>query len=332
MEIVLVRLSALGDVVHTWPLAVALRGARPEARLTWVVEAPLAPLVEGHPAVDRMVTTATKRWRRRPLASDTRQEVAALRASFADRPELCIDAQGLAKSALVARLTGAPRRVGLARAWRRELVAGLAYTETIPAHNGHVVARNLELVRALGVAPPTTTPCPDGAWLRARLPRGGTSHGRAVILPGAGNPRKLLPVTVLAALARQLSAAGLPVCVAWGPAERVRAEAVARAAGGTAEVAPPTDLLELTELLAGAAVVVGNDTGPVHLAASLGTPTVAVFTTTSPERNRPLGHQVAVISAVDPAGRPRGGGSRVPAQRSVEAGELTEAALALAAR
>ncbi len=327
MEIVLVRLSALGDVVHTWPLAVALREACPEARLTWVVEAPLAPLVEGHPAVDRVVTSATRRWRSHPFAASTRGEIAALRAHFEEPPELCIDAQGVAKSALVTRWTGARQRVGLARPWRRELLAGLAYTGTVPAHDGHVVARNLELVRAVGCVPPAVAPPPDGRWLLEHLPPVGVDGPLAVLLPGAGRPGKLLPVSVLATIARNLRDAGLAVSVVWGPAEQARAGDVVAAAGGAAVAAPPTDLGELVARLGAATLVIGSDTGPVHLAASLGTPTVAVFTTTSPDRNGPLGPRVAVVSGVDPSHIPRGGASRVPTLRAVTAKEITQAAL-----
>ena len=95
MRIVLVRLSALGDIVHTWPLAAALREASPDSHLTWVVEAPFAPLVDSHPAVDAVITTATRRWRRSPFSARTRAEVAALKSRFAElAPNLAIDSQG----------------------------------------------------------------------------------------------------------------------------------------------------------------------------------------------------------------------------------------------
>ena len=132
MRVVLVRLSSLGDIVHTWPLAVAMRAARPEMHLTWVVEEPFRPLVEGHPAVDRVLTVTTRRWRRRPLAGRTRAEIAVLRGRFSElAPDLAIDSQGVLKSALITRCTGARKRIGLRRPWRREVLAGLAYTDTL---------------------------------------------------------------------------------------------------------------------------------------------------------------------------------------------------------
>ena len=95
MRIVLIRLSALGDIVHTWPLAAALRSAEPKAHLTWVVEEPLAPLVEGHPAVDAIVTVATGRWRKHPFSRSTRAEIAVFKTRLHElQPDLAIDAQG----------------------------------------------------------------------------------------------------------------------------------------------------------------------------------------------------------------------------------------------
>ena len=86
MRIVLIRLSALGDIVHTWPLAVAIRAALPRGHLTWIVEEPLAPLVEDHPAVDAVLTVATGRWRKQPFSSRTRAEIAAFRSRVHESP------------------------------------------------------------------------------------------------------------------------------------------------------------------------------------------------------------------------------------------------------
>lgn len=334
MRLVLVRLSALGDVVHTWPLAVAVRAARPDLHLTWVVEEPLRPLVEGHPAVDAVIGISSRRWRRHPFAATTRSEVAVLRSRLQElAPDLVVDVQGTLKSALVVRASRAPRRVGLARPWRREAVAGMAYTETVAGcrDRRHVVATNLELVRALGLEPPPETPAPDGRWLVARQPPEETAAvgRRAVLLPGAGAADKVLSVATLAEVAQRLAAHGLGVTVAWGPGEQERAAAVAAAAGDVATVAPPTDIPALARLLAGAALVVGADTGPVHLAASLGTPTVAVFLATDWRRNGPLGERVRVVAAAEPSNRGPTGSARARQVRMPAGAEIAEAAAAL---
>ncbi len=330
MRIVLIRLSALGDIVHTWPLAVAIRSARPRAHLCWIVEEPLAPLVAGHPAVDAVLTVATGRWRKRPFSSRTRAEVAAFKSRVHElQPDLSIDAQGTLKSGLITRWCKAPRRVGLARPWRRETVAGLAYTETLPGSSGqrHVIATNLELVRSVGGDPPARPTSPDGRWLLdgVRTDRSNsTGRDYSVVLPGAGQPEKILSASILADTARYLVSSGMDVVVAWGPSERDRAREIVELSGPGVHLAPPTDLIELTTLLGSAAVVVGGDTGPVHLAASLGVPTLAVFLTTDPERNGPAGERVGVVSGAA-AGRGSGGSATTGQARSVAASEICTA-------
>lgn len=329
MRIVLVRLSALGDIVHTWPLAEAIRAARPDAHLTWAVEEPLAPLVDGHPAVDSVIATATGRWRKRPFSARTRANIATLKTRFRElEPNLVIDAQGTLKSALVTRWTTAPRRVGLARGWRRELVAGCALTETIAGSRDHphVVATNLELVRAVGGEPPGALPAPDGTWLLddTEPVDGGWSHPYAVLLPGAGQPEKILSTSTLAETARHLVNLGTETVVAWGPSEERRAQQIVAESGPGVHLAPPTDLLELARLLGAAKVVIGGDTGPVHLAASLGVPTLGVFLTTDPERNGPVGPAVGIVSGAAP-GRGPGGSATTGAAREVAGDEICAA-------
>jgi heptosyltransferase-1 len=331
MRIILVRLSALGDIVHTWPLAVAIREARPDAHLSWVVEAPLAPLVEGHPAVDAVLTTATRRWRSGPFTARTRAEVGAFKSRVRElQPDLTIDAQGTFKSAVVTRWSGAPRRVGIARPWRREAIASLAYTDTLPGSldHPHVVATNLELVRAVGGDPPPEPTPPDGRWLlaaaSASAPVWPWQEPIAVVLPGAGQPEKILPPSTLAEIAQHLVALNHSVVVAWGPSERDRAEEVVTLGGSGVHLAPPTNLLELTSLLGSARIVVGGDTGPVHLAASLDVPTLAVFLTTDPTRNGPMGAQVEIVSGAAP-GRGPGGSATTGRARDVSTGEVCAA-------
>ncbi|NOZ79136.1 MAG: lipopolysaccharide heptosyltransferase I [Acidobacteria bacterium] len=305
MWVVLVRLSALGDIVHTWPLAVSLKNAMPSLRLAWVVEERLAPLVDGHPAVDATITVNTRRWRRRPWSPRTLREIRAIRQRLATLgPELCIDPQGVAKSAFMTFLSGASRRVGLARPWRREALAGLAYSEKIrvTATSSHVICTNLEFLKCLQVAPPDEPPAPDGRWLLSSsheaahaVPAPGTY---ALIFPTAGNPAKGIPASILAEVAKELVGRGLQVLIGWGPGEKDLAGDVAGRVGPGARIAPPTTLKDLARLAAGARLVIGGDTGPIHLAASLKTPTVGVFTATDPQRNRPLGAAVEIVSTV----------------------------------
>jgi heptosyltransferase-1 len=138
------------------------------------------------------------------------------------------------------------------------------------------------------------------------------------LLPGAGRPDKLLPADGLAAVARRSAAAGLQVLVLWGPDERDRAVAIVDRAAGDARLAPPTDLAGLVQVLAGASAAVGGDTGPIHLAASLGVPVLAVFTTTDWRRNGPLGTLVEVV-----AGAGDGDGGPTGSSRAARPGPVT---------
>jgi heptosyltransferase-1 len=322
----------MGDVVHTWPLAVALRATRPELHLTWVVERPLAPLVQDHPAVDSTIEVATRRWRRNLFSAETRSHIAILRTQLLElQPDLALDAQGVFKSALVAGLSRAPKRVGLARPWRRERLAGVAYTDTIRGSTAsrHVVATNLELVRAVGAAPPDTVPAPDGQWLLDALADAPPPIRREpqylALLPGAGRTEKIIPEPDLAGVAdHAVDEHGLTVQVVWGPGERGRAEAVVAHSGHGVHLAPPTDLHGLAQVLAGARAVVGGDTGPVHLAASFGVPTLAAFTATDWRRNGPLGPRVTVVSGAAIGDDGPTGSSRAARPGRVTAGELID--------
>jgi heptosyltransferase-1 len=335
-RVVLVRLSAFGDIVHTWPLACALREAQPRLHLSWVVEEPFRPLVEGHPAVDRVVTTRTRLWRRRPLSAETRAEIAAFKSRFHDlQPDVALDPQGVLKSAFVTRWTGAPRRVGLALPWRRERLPGLAYTETVcgAADGAHVVDTNLEMVRAVDLQPLRRRP-PDGAWLLDRIgyrfPTSGGSAPYAVVLPGTGGAHKDVAVRTLAEASREIAAAlDLDVVVVWGPGEESRAAAVVGAGGKRVRLAPSTDLDELAAVLGGASLVVGGDTGPVHLAASFGVPTVAVFLASDWRRNEPLGPRTAVVSGAGESPAGPSGSARALPLRPVASREIISAAIEL---
>ncbi len=316
MRIVLTRLSALGDIVHTWPLAAALVAGREAVELAWVVEEPFLPLVASHPAVSRAVPVATRRWRRHPGAAATRREVATARAALLKfSPDIALDPQGLIKSALWAALAGAPDRVGLERAYRREWLAGAFYTRTLapPPEARHVVDINLSLLAAAGRPVPLGA-APDGRFLLAGAAeeRGRGPNPRVAMLPATGGAGKAWPAENFVELARRVASAGMAPVLVWGPGERALAEAIAAAGGRGVALAPATSIPELAVLLSGCAAVVGGDTGPVHLAASLGVPTVAVFVATDPARNGPRGERVRVLSGAGAAqgrGRARAAGA-----------------------
>jgi ADP-heptose:LPS heptosyltransferase len=216
-------------------------------------------------------------------------------------------------------------------------MAGLAYTETLPGAPGraHVVATNLAMVQAIGAAPPPLSP-PDGSWLldrvRDRLPAGSWSTPFTVILPGAGGGHKILSERTLSEVARGLTGYGLEVVVAWGPGEEQRARVITEAGGNSVHLAPPTNLEELAALLGEAQLVVGGDTGPVHLAASFKTPTLAVFLASDWRRNGPLGDRTAVVTGASETASGPSGTARARPAREVGATEILETARGLLLR
>lgn len=294
MRVLLVRLGALGDLVHALPVAAAIKAAWPEARLDWLVEARHRPFLDLVPVLDDRLAVDTRSVRGRwgwP---------AVVREMRSRRYEAVLDVQGLLKSAVLARLSGARRVIGFAMAHLREPLAAAAYSETVdPRGAVHVVEKNLACAVALGVpvaAPrfPLSTPPPSP---EAAAVVDAAGPGFAAINPGAAWPNKRWPAERFGALARRLAdRPGLRSIVLWGPGERALAEAVTAAAGDAARLAPPTPLADLLALLARAAVVVAGDTGPLHLAAALGTPVVGIYGPTDPRRNGPWDPRDRVVS------------------------------------
>ncbi len=288
-SIVIVKLSAIGDVLHGVPVAVALKRAFPGVRIGWAVEGRAADVLAGHPAVDHLFRLP-RGWLKAPrhVVSLRRQ----LRWFGAD---VAIDLQGLLKSGVVTRLSSAPHRIGHARPESREW-SWLAYTDPVASAASHVVDRNLALLAPLGVEAADVRfdmPCWPVSrlrvtrWLQSlRLPR-----PPVLFNPGAGWASKRWPVERFAAAARAVSRLdGQPVVVVWGgDQERAAAERIVADAGGGACAAPATSLQDLGELCRLARAFVSGDTGPLHLAAAVGTPCVGLFGPIAASRNGPYG-------------------------------------------
>jgi heptosyltransferase-1 len=287
--IVLVKLSAIGDVLHGVPTAVALKRAFPAARIGWVVEGRAADVLAGHPAVDhlfRLPRGWMKSW----------ATLRSLRRQLVDfGGDVVVDMQGLMKSGVATLLSGAPVRIGHARPESRE-GAWLAYNHAVPATAAHVVDRNLALLGPLGVREPRPAfDMPDWPVSRRRMRDWvGTLRLAAppvLINPGAGWPSKLWPEDRFAAVARALrDRHGLTSIIVWGgDRERGSAERIATVAGAAAAVAPQTTLQDLAALCRMARLFVSSDTGPLHLAAAVGTPCVGLFGPVPATRNGPYG-------------------------------------------
>ena len=284
-RLLIVRLGALGDLVHTLPVVPALRAAMPGVEIHWLVDArhaALTALVEG---VDRWIV-----WEA-PRIGGSRGALSVVAEMRAQRYDVALDLQGLLKSAVLARCSGAARVVGFPPVHLRERAASWLYSEQPEIGAvAHVIDRQLGLLRAVGIPnPPRVFPLriastPAVAAVM-RLAEGGPF---ALLIPGAGWPNKEWGPGRFGALASAMtSRLGLAPVVCWGPTERALAEEVVRASNGSARLAPPTGVADLAALARVAAVVVGGDTGPVHLSEAAGGRVVCVLGPTDPVRNGP---------------------------------------------
>ena len=287
-SILIVRTSALGDVVQALPVLTALRRHLPSARIGWVVEAAFASLLAGREDLDEVIQVRLRQWRRRPLSRRTFREVGeALGRLDRFAPEVVLDLMGNHKAGVISALTLADRRLGLGRAWRREPSSAVWLSETVPANGDHAVDRMLSVLDGLGLpreaAEFGAAGLPDPV-LPVELGEGPF----AVVLPGAAWENKRYPAAWWGEVAALLAAApGLPTLVAAGPGEEDLAAAVEKAAGGAARSLPVLGLPELAALLRRASLVLGGDTGPVHLAHALGAPVCCVMGPTDPDRHGP---------------------------------------------
>lgn len=293
LRILLVRTSALGDVVQGLPTLTALRERHPEAEIGWAVDEAFATLLEGHAHLDRVLPVPLRRIRRAG-ERHTRDLVRAMSAIRRFRADVAIDLMGNHKGALLARLSGARRRIGPARAERRERTSALWANETVSDLPEHAVDRMLRLAAPLGVGAATAR-FDAAAFACGRDLRVDVEPGAVLLHPGAAWANKRYPPELWGAVAATLAAAGRPVAVGSGPGEGALAEAVVRASAGAARAVAAPDLPHLAALVRGAALVAAGDTGATHLAVALGRPVVAVHGPTDPARHGPWRQPDAVV-------------------------------------
>jgi heptosyltransferase-1 len=297
-RILIVRLSAIGDVLHGVPVLCALRKALPNAFIAWVAEGRNGELLRGHWALDELVVTP-RGWLKSPWA--TWALCGKLRRL---RVDTTIDLQGLTKSAVAARLSGARRRIGIGGRDGRELSRWLNNNLVTP-ETTHVIDRNLELLRPLGIDQPEVrfdlpiVPA-DAATAQQILHALGLMSGFVMINPGAGWPSKLWPAARFGAVAMALGQTrSLRSLVVWaGAAEKQMADEIVATSGGWAQLAPPTSLTELGALTRRATLFVSSDTGPLHLAVAVGTPSVGLFGPMPAERNGPYGPRHISVQSI----------------------------------
>lgn len=276
--VMVVRLGAMGDVLHALPAVACLKRSFPDCRLTWVIAPRWAPLLEANPYVDEVLPFNRKR------ARDLRRAVRALRAL---KPDLAVDFQGLIQSAVVARLARPRRLVGFGEKSARERLASRLYMTRVEPSATHVVDRNLELAAACGATLERIEfPIPPGVS-EGRLP-----EGRFVLAsPFAGWPGKQWPLGYYGHLAKLLAQRQITLVVNVAPE---RATDLVGIPNLQTHVSSLAGLIHATRRAAG---VVGLDSGPLHLAVALSKPGVALYGPTDPARNGPYGGTIRMLRA-----------------------------------
>jgi len=304
-RLLVVRLGAMGDILHALPAVTALRIAHPAWGIDWVVEPKWSALLSAReaagrdsvdsrarqPVIDRLHLAPAKEWGKSPLASRTRHQVQALHRALRDgQYDTVIDFQGALRSAVLGRMAGG-RMIG--ESAPREWAARWLFTDRVATHGAHVIDQDFELACAVAgddlkpMRPWVPFDAEAETWADALL---ASSRDQPAVLinPGAGWGAKRWPVERHAAVAQALIGRGCRVLVNTGPGEEPIAEVLVKATAGKATPLAPS-LENLIALTRRVALVIAGDTGPLHLACALGRPVVGIYGPTDPSRNGPYG-------------------------------------------
>jgi heptosyltransferase-1 len=306
-RLLVVRLGAMGDILHALPAVTALRQTHPDWVIDWVVEPHWQSLLAAErnsgrgparPLIDHLHLAPTRSWRKAPFSRQTVHEINALRTAMkAAEYDAVIDLQGAIRSAVIARLAYGKRLIGEAEP--RERAARWLFSERIATHGTHVIEQDIELASAiardkLAPVPPLLPVDPAAeAWADKILPS--TSHQPIVLInPGAGWGAKRWPAERYAAMAQCLIAGGCRILINVGPGEELLAGAILRQTGGAATplVCSLAQLIAVTRRIS---LAIAGDTGPLHLACALERSVVGLYGPTDPSRNGPFGTRFIVL-------------------------------------
>jgi heptosyltransferase-1 len=295
LRLLVVRLGAMGDVLHSMPAVTALRQAHPQWVIGWAIEPQWRglfcangrePKTPQMPLVDQLHMVPAKRWAKSPLNPATLSDIRRVRRELrAMHYDVVIEMQGAVRAAMVARWARTGRVIG--EAHPREFAAKWLFNEKVATHGVHVIEQSVEVANAIfAESLPITLPL---------LPRDAAADRKAAELkqpfvlmsPGAGWGAKRWPADRYGAVARQLADAGFAVVINNGPAEEHLGQEIVESSGGAARVLA-LDMAELIAVMRCASLAIAGDTGPLHLASALGRPVVGIFGPTDPARNGPF--------------------------------------------
>jgi len=309
MKVLIVKVSALGDVVHALPVLAYLKSADPDMQIDWLVEQAFAPFLENHPLISNLYRVNIKAWRKSGLRASARDTFGVIRDVRKMKYDCVLDLQGNAKSGVFTLTSGAPLRFGFDRESARESLNLLATNRkvSLSKRDFHISDRSLAIAKAAfpeGTDPQEAGPLPvdDDARLEVdkKLAALNFVDSPVVVLHyGTTWVTKHWPLVSWQSLAKRLiDELGIKPVLTWGnDKELAAAQSIQRECDDQVVIWPRGDLKELTALLARADLVVGADTGPVHIAAAVGTSTVSIFLVTDPRRNAPRGRDHSHVAA-----------------------------------
>jgi len=296
-RILIVRIGAMGDVLHALPAVAALREQIPGAHIGWAIEPRWASLLAAHTQqgtalVDRIHHVPVREWKAKPFSMATVRSITALRRELrAEKYDIAVDLQGTIRSSFVGSLAGAALFTGSANP--REALARIFYTQKVTTQQPHVVEQACEILGAatsLHLNPAEIVLAHDAvaeAWCNNALAALPANFRIVVLSAGGGWGAKRWPPERFGALAAALAARGYAVLVAAASADDDLAHRVVAASANTAQ-SIVCDLPQLRALLRRAALCIAGDTGPLHLAAAVGTPVLGIYGPTDPARNGPF--------------------------------------------
>ena len=298
-RILIIRTSSLGDIVQALPVLTALRRHLPKARIAWLVEDAFAPLLDQHPDLDEIIPVRLRAWRKQPFSLRTLRQIAAFYGSL-DRfaPEVVLDLMGNHKAGALAALTLADHRIGVESAFRREPSSAIWLSQTVRPTSRHSVDKMLAVLAGLGLPP---EPADFGgerlaapnSTVREQEP---SSQPEVLIHPGAGWDNKRYPPEHWGEVARLIQESTGNKCgVIVGLGEESLVEAAVEASEGTAVAVSAPELPQLARVLRQASLVMGGDTGPLHLAHALGRPVLCIMGPTDPASCGPYGAEEKAI-------------------------------------
>jgi len=292
-----VKFGSLGDIVHCLPSVAQLRSAFPDAGIDWLIERKNKVVVELSGLDVQLIPIDTYQWRNSPGIGSAKEIAELVWALSTDGYDCMIDFQGLLKSAFFGYLSGAPIRIGWERDFLKESVSRFFYTEVVTPKRIHIIDQQMELLKPLGIDPNWETEVrlqPGDAARRSVQQKLGGIADYILINPGGNWTTKCWEPERYGELALRMMNDGHPVVVTCGPGEEELVRRLMRAAGrGVHEV--QTNLEELIALSEAARLFVGGDTGPMHFAAAVATPIVAIFGPTSSDRNGPFRREDIVV-------------------------------------